>query len=52
MSFSIGKRKKTTKTASFYPQIANMIPQKICQYEYHKDGHLACLSLLQAEPSG
>ena len=31
--------------------MTNWIAQKPCQYEYHKDGHLACVSIPQTEPS-
>ena len=32
---------------NIHNQLTNWIAQKTCQYEYHKDGHLACVSILQ-----
>ena len=50
---STTKVKKTIHYNAFisfdniHNQLTNWIAQKTCQYEYHKDGHLACVSILQ-----
>ena len=54
---STTKVKKTIHYNAFisfdniHNQLTNWIAQKPCQYEYHKDGHLACVSIPQTEPS-